>query len=219
MHSQTIEGVGSISGGEYDRIGIEGVGNSKGDIIVKELDIEGVFKSSGKIKADSIQCEGVAELSDDVRANKLIIEGVMKLSKNAKLEAEEIICDGCMYTKSEISTDRLYVDGCIKAQEIFGEEIIINSKSSVTSKINSLLKNINESFAIFGNAKKSSSKADLIEATTVTIHNTQVREINGANITIGENCEVDHVDCTGTLRVHHTAIVKKITGVTPKYTE
>lgn len=219
MHSQTIEGVGSISGGEYDRIGIEGVGNSKGDITVRDLDIEGVFKSSGKINAGSIRCEGVAEFSDNIRTNKMMIEGVMKLSRNAKVEAEEIICDGCMFTKSEISTDKLYVDGCIKAHEIFGEEIIINSKARFNNKLGSLLKSIGDAIVLFGNSKNGSSKADLIEATNITIHNTQVREVNGANITIGENCEVDHVDCTGTLRIHHTAIVKKITGVTAKYTE
>ena len=74
MHSQTIEGVGSISGGEYERISIEGVGNSKGDITVKQLDIEGVFKSNGKIKAETIECEGVAEFSDTIRAK--VLEGL-----------------------------------------------------------------------------------------------------------------------------------------------
>lgn len=202
MNSQTIEGVGSISGGEYERISIEGVGNSKGDITVKYLDIEGVFKSNGKIKAETIQCEGVAEFSDKIRANKMIIEGVMKFSKNANVEAEEIICDGC-----------------IKANEIYGEEIIIHTKPFMNRRVNSLLKSITDAFDWFVHSSKSASKADLIEATTITIHNTNVHQINGANITIGENCEVDHVDCTGTLRIHHSAIVKKITGVTAKYTE
>ena len=219
MNSQTIEGVGSISGGEYERISIEGVGNSKGDITVKYLDIEGVFKSNGKIKAETIQCEGVAEFSDKIRANKMIIEGVMKFSKSANVEAEEIICDGCLVTKSEISTDRLLVDGCIKANEIYGEEIIIHTKPFMNRRVSSLLKSITDAFDWFVHSSKSASKADLIEATTITIHNTNVHQINGANITIGENCEVDHVDCTGTLRIHHSAIVKKITGVTAKYTE
>lgn len=220
MQSQVVDGVGSIMGGEYDRLEISGVGTGKGDITANILTVNGVFKSNGKLNAGEILCGGVGEFTQDIRAKHAVISGVMKLSSGAKFEAEEIFCDGCLSMKSELSADKIKIDGCIKAREIFGEEIDINSHHRSDSKFKGLLKDIGDFFGSISNGfLSSSSEAELIEATNITLRNVRVKQVNGADIIIGENCIIDNVDCTHSLRVHHTAKINNITGVSPKYTE
>lgn len=220
MQSQTVDGIGSIMGGEYEQVSISGVGTSKGDITVKELEISGVFKGKGMVKAGRIHCEGVGEFSENIRANNIYIDGVMKVSNRAKLEAEEVVCDGCLTINSELSTDKLVVDGFIKAKEIFGEVIIINSvkgNKGLGKKFTGVfLVGIGDLFTGIKGFNNGGSQVDLIEATNITLRNVRAKQVNGANITIGENCVIENVDCTGSLRVHNTAIVRNITGASVK---
>ena len=46
MKDFSIQGLGSISGGEFNRLTVEGMGTNHGDIIAEYLSIEGVFKST-----------------------------------------------------------------------------------------------------------------------------------------------------------------------------
>lgn len=218
MQSQSIEGVGNIREGEYDRISVSGVGTCKGDITVRELIISGVFKETGRVKAEKIRCEGVGEFSSNVRVNNLYVNGTIKLNGEAKLEAEEIKCGGCISVRGEVSADNIEIDGYIKAREIYGEDIVINSKDGKYGK-SGFLKGIGDFFGGLNYIRNGSSECDIIEATNITLHNVTAKQVNGENITIGENCVIDRVDCSGKLKIHSSAIVKEISGATQKVTE
>ncbi|MFW6265025.1 MAG: hypothetical protein ACOC3B_02860, partial [Bacillota bacterium] len=135
MSKSVIEGIGSIYGGVYDEVRIEGIGKLKGDLKTASLNIEGVFKSKARIEADTINCEGVARLLADVKAKTLNIEGVVKI-RYGKLEADNIICDGVLISSKEISADKLFVDGLCSINKFFGEEIVIKHNSNSMNKTN-----------------------------------------------------------------------------------
>ncbi|BCN31376.1 hypothetical protein [Anaeromicropila herbilytica] len=209
MRDISIEGVGSVSGGEYNKISIEGVGSISDDIKAVEIYIEGVFNCNGRIESDFISCEGVATMNEAIRANRIDISGVMTL-KEANLEAKTINCEGVIKSNAEISADKTVVDGCIKAAEIVGDEVIISHTPGRASR------GIRK---LFGISSENLSSIGLIEATTIRINDAKVKIVNGENITIGEYCEVDDIDCTGKLLIHPRAKVGRITGVTAEYSE
>ncbi len=212
MKDLNFEGVGTINSGEYKDINCEGVVKCKGDIKAEKIHIEGVFSAKGKIEAKILECEGTGKFNDNIRVESLNIEGVMSLKDNASIEATKIYCEGVLSSTGEISTDYLHAEGCITAREIVGDTIeILNDRGKHSIKFNIDL-------SMFGGIKKNisnyASKVDTIEATTILIEGVKATNVNGENVTIGPYCEVENVDCSGTLKVHNTATVTNIQGVT-----
>lgn len=208
MKDFSIQGLGSISGGEFSRLKVEGMGTNHGDILAEFLSIEGVFKSTGNVNTQVIECEGVADFSGNLRCKKLVMEGVLNLKGDSKLEADDIVGEGCINSKADINADRIKLHGCVNAKGIYGDQIEIESKEEGYSTIKKFLHKINLS------EHSKASNIELIEATQITITGVYAKEVNGHDIIIGPYCEVEKVDCTGTLRVHDSAKVGTIVGAT-----
>lgn len=200
MQDFSFEGVGRINGGEYGRITIEGVGTCSNSIKAENIDIEGVFNCSGEVEAGSLYCEGVANFKSNIRAKKISIEGVVSAKGASKIEAEEILCNGVLNADGEISADILRADGCINAREIVGDQIRIDSEHHINKVVN------------FFKQNKSNSKVKTIEATTIEISGVRADTVNGRDITIGPDCTIENLDCSGTLFIHADSHVKNITG-------
>lgn len=198
MSSINIEGVGKVSGGVYDTLKVEGVGNCSSNIKAEVMHLEGVFNCSGEIEAKEFFCEGVANFKANIRAKRITVGGVLNQRGNAKIEAEEIICDGVIKTNGEISADIVRADGCIEAREIVGDQVIINSHYH--GKVFTRL------------FTRNYSEVRLIEATTVNLRGIDVETVNGRDIIIGPKCRIDNIDCSGTLSIDITSYVRNITG-------
>ncbi|MDF2589373.1 MAG: hypothetical protein K0S41_3214 [Anaerocolumna sp.] len=211
MRTEKIEGIGSISGGEYDRVEIEGVGSIKGDMKAAVLYIDGVCKCHGTIESSEFICSGVANLSKSIRAKNIKIDGVVNQGR-ANIEADDIFCDGVLLSSGEISADRILVDGCVSTPEMYGDNIKIIH--CVKSNVNIKIPNF---FGIFGGRKNISqfSCVDVIEATNLELHGVKAKSVSGNTILIGPNCEIDQVECNGILKIHSSAKVNKIDGVNP----
>jgi len=112
MQNMKIEGIGTISSGEYDIVTFDGVGHCDGDL-----------------KARSLRVDGVATVNGNVRADTLEVDGVLTVSRASKIEATTILCDGIITTDGEISADRIEADGSIKSESIVGDSISIHSRA------------------------------------------------------------------------------------------
>jgi cytoskeletal protein CcmA (bactofilin family) len=198
MHDFNMEGIGKIGGGEFNTITISGVGTCSNDIKAENIRVEGVFNCSGAVDAGALYCKGVADFKSNIRAKKINVEGVLNEKNGTKIEAEEIICDGVIKTGGEISADVLRADGCIEASEIVGDQIKINTHY-LTSHF----------FKLF---TRKHSDIGLIEATTINLSGVNADNVNGKDITIGPECNIDNIDCSGTLYIDKTSYVKNITG-------
>lgn len=71
MRIEKIEGFGSISGGDYDRVEIEGIGKIRGDIKAGSIFIEGVSKCLGTIETEEFTCSGIANYQNQFVRNML----------------------------------------------------------------------------------------------------------------------------------------------------
>ena len=52
----------------------------------------------------------------------------------------------------------------------------------------------------------------MIEATEINVNGIRCRNLNGHNVTIGPECEIENVDCTGELYIDPQAQVKMVNG-------
>jgi cytoskeletal protein CcmA (bactofilin family) len=198
MENFRMEGIGKITGGEFQTLTVEGVGSCSNNIKAENIEIEGVFNCAGDVDAGYLYCKGVADFKANIRAKKMVIEGVFSAKEGNKIEAEEIICDGVIKTGGEISADRISAEGCIAAKEVYGDNIKINSKYHANRFIN------------FFNREK--SEVHLLEATTIELSGVTADTVNGKDITIGPNCRIDSIDCSGTLYIDRSSFVRNISG-------
>ncbi|MDR3304978.1 MAG: hypothetical protein LBS85_02955 [Clostridiales Family XIII bacterium] len=201
--NEKIEGVVTMVGGEYGNLKIDGVVTINGDLGAQDLDIDGVCTVNGGLSAKGFSCDGVLTVQGSVRAETIDIDGVVTVD-GAKLEADKIVCDGVLTVKGEISADVIEADGSINAHEIVGDSITIKSywKKGLTKVLFNIAKKTRFRF----------SEIELIEATTVNLRNVRAKSVNGHDVTIGKNCDIERLDCSGTLKLDETAVVKEITG-------
>ena len=196
MQSISFDGVGKITGGEYDDVKIDGVCDCNGDIKAEQMNINGVFHCYGSLEAKTILCDGVAEFKAYVKAGKLDVDGVFNVKNGSKIEADEIACDGVIKVNGEISADIINADGYISAKEIVGDKITIKSRTNFLSDF----------------FTRKFSDIELIEATTVHLSGVKAQSVNGKEVFIGPKCKIENIHCNGTLFVDKSAIVKNITG-------
>lgn len=194
MNGFTINGVGTIDGGEFGTLKIDGAGKCTGELKAESIEIDGTFKCEGNVKAGVFDCDGSAKLDGDLEAKKIDVDGMLTV-KSGKIEAEEIDCDGMIDAGGEVSADVIDADGYIRATEIVGDKV------SIKSRIGRLVKVFNKK-----------SEIGMIEATTIDLEGVWANTVNGRDIVIGPRCEIKTVDCNGTLYIDEKATVGSVTG-------
>ena len=198
-----FEGVGTIPGGVYEKLEIEGVCTISGDIKAESLSIDGVCNCEGNVEAESFECDGVLTINGNLRAGKADIDGVVTVN-GSKIEANRIVCDGLLSVDGEISADVIEAEGKLNAKEIVGDRIRI--KSYWKRGIPAFLFKIGEK-----NSKGMKfSVIDLIEGTTVELRGVRAGSVNGQDVTIEKNCNIDRVSASGELSIHPKSKVGEV---------
>ena len=196
-----IDGAGTINGGEYEKLDINGACTVDGDLKVKSLSINGVCTCKGSVEAESFDCDGVMTIHGNLRVGTADIDGVVTVNGN-KIEADRIDCDGLLSVEGEISADVIDADGKLNAREIVGDRIRIKSywKRGLVAML----------FEIGEKRSMKFSVVDLIEGTTVELRGVRAKSVNGHDVTIGKNCKIDHVDASGELSIAPSSEVGEI---------
>lgn len=197
MQDMRIDGIGKIPGGSFGRLVIDGVGECTGPLDADTLKIDGTFKCAGDVRVKELDCDGSARFDRDIHAGRLVVDGLLTMMNRSKLEADEVICDGSISMDGQICADILRADGLIRAREIVGDRIVIKSYITGLAKL----------------FTKGSSKIELIEATYVELSGVTAQTVNGSHIVVGPKCHIETLDCNGTLSIHPSATVQRITGV------
>ena len=197
MQDARIEGMGSIHGGEYKDIFVDGMGKLKGDIKADKIAVSGMFKSNGEISANELICDGLSRVFKNVKVKKATVSGVLKI-RRAKLEANNIKCDGVITCTREVCADEIYIDGVCSISKMYGDKIIINNKLGglANSKIPTkflMLTNIYLGRKI----SMSHSLVDLIECTNLEASGLKAKIVKAQNVTLHNNCIIDRLECTG----------------------
>jgi len=155
-----------------------------------------------------LACDGSAYIEDELSAKEVVVDGSLKVTN--KLEAETIRADGSLSTDGQISADRIEIDGEVCADEIVGDYIRI-AYDPVAHTIHQIKDVVLHALFKRGTSEQKSC-ANLIEATTVEIDNVTAGTVSGEHVTIGENCRIERLECTGTYTIDSSSYVGCING-------
>lgn len=198
MGEYRCEGIGSVNGGTYDKLHVEGVFTAKGPIKANQLSGEGVMKFSA-LSAETLILEGVTKIDGLLEAGTCNAEGVLK--------AGAIMVSGNIYSDGVVNTTMLKADSAT---------LLHNSKKESPrpfAKVRSI-------FSGRDIQDEKNARIREIEANTLVMEDYSVQKITGKDVVIGKGCFVDKVIATTKLRIHKTAQVKDFIGsVMPEYFE
>lgn len=196
MGEYRCEGIGTLNGGSYDNLHVEGVFSAKAPITAKNISCEGVINFYA-LNAETLTCEGVANIREQLEVETASIEGVLKAS--------------------HITVSRsLYADGVLNADTLKAGSatLLYNSQKSTPRPF----AKIRAFFTGKDVLNEKNARIREIEAGTLVIEDYSVKKILGQDITIGKGCVVETVQADTRLRIHTTATVKDFSSsVTPEY--
>lgn len=201
-----INGSGRVMGGEYDSIEINGSGKIMGDVSFQQLEINGSCNSLGSLEGDSVEINGNLKVEGDVRVRSLEINGMLKNGMK-KVYADHIEINGVLKNEDEISADYIEVNGRTYAQDMVGDHIQINYGGS------HIFRNLKIFGFIFGEKNRSDSNcANNIECTWLQAQYMNCKTISAQKIELRNNCNVEVINCDGTLLYDSSCKIGKING-------
>lgn len=203
MQNLTIDGIGTLNGGEYGIVKVDGIAHINGDLVCETMDVDGLLKASGALKTGTLMCDGSASFKGSVTAGRIAVDGMLKVTEGNRITAESIECDGRMSVSGEISADSISADGFIDAAEITGDTIRIRSCQR----------------GAFFFLRSRHSRIRMIEATRVELRGVVADSVNGCDVRIDRGCRIKAVDCCGTLWISPGASVGSITGTYTRVAE
>ena len=195
MLQKRSENIKTIESGTYDELILTGSTQCEGEITAQRIQVEGTLRCQGKITAGILRCNGTLIVSGDVSAKEINSSGMLHISHGGKLEGENIRCEGMLHADEGIRADVFEMQGVVTAQEITGKRVTVHSRVNKLTKLF-----IRE------------SQVKEIQAEVVDLMGVSVQNIIGEQITIGPHCEVQSIDCSGTLSLDKKAKAGQISG-------
>lgn len=195
-----IDGIGKVSGGDYNQVKIDGIGKVFGDVTFHVMKVDGTCNTTGNLHGEYLHVDGLMKVDGDIKVKEFYIDGVVE-SGDHKVYADKVRIDGILKNKNEVNADFVKIDGCVSLNDLFGDEININY-----ARENSFFRNFN--FFNFG--KK--NMANNIECSKLSACNITCHSICAAEIYLSDHCVVDYVSCSGKLVYDSTCVIRKIEG-------
>lgn len=212
MRNETIDGIGSFHGGEYNEVTINGISKLKKPLTAKSLSVDGIFKSKGIIRSDRIHIDGITRAFQDIRAKKIELDGILKLRRGS-LYADEVECHGILVCNREVNADSINIDGLCSITYLFGDRVIISTKAEAERK-----SKIPKTLATFSNMyfgrgfSNSYSLIDKIECTHLEGHNIKSKVVYANSVVLTGYSEIEVLHCDGDIQVENTCRIGKIVG-------
>lgn len=196
LNDSNFSGIGTLRGGKYRKVSVEGIATISGDIFASEVSVEGVCKGKGSITTEKISIEGVFSIDGSIKVSELTeVTGVAKIQGD--IESREFNSTGSLSIKGLLSADRIDLNLVDKnyIKEIGGETINISVKRKD---------------GITGIFRKSRLEVESIEGDNIRLHNVYCKSVRGRNIVVEEGCVIDTVECSGNLEIDNNASVRNI---------
>lgn len=213
MNNERIEGIGSLHGGEYESIKVEGMGKLKRDAKADQVTIEGMFKSKGKLEAEEVAIEGMARVFRDMKVKRLNINGMLKV-RHAKINAESIYCDGFLTCTGEVLADDIQIYGVCSVAKMYGDTIYISHQNGdihIGDK-EQLLKIVSSLGRMYLGRKVSINYnlVDHVECTKLTASGLRAKTVRADSVTLTDGCCVDKLYCDGEMHIDQSCKIGQI---------
>ncbi len=208
-----ISGAGNVGGGEYENISISGSGKVTSDVkcqslksagsvhIAGSVECSGEFKIAGSSLVDGdIKC-GSCHLAGSAKAKSIEANGELKLAgavtADGNISGEKVTIAGVANVNGLINGDEITIafdgDG-VKANEIGGGTIKIAPKKEKKAYW-------------FSKKKIKPAEIGTIEGDEISLELVKADVVRGANVTIGDGCEIGKVEYSESLEISENAHV------------
>ncbi|MFR1517812.1 MAG: hypothetical protein ACLSVG_03405 [Clostridia bacterium] len=208
MRSEKIDGIGSMTGGEYDSIQIDGIGKLKGDAKANQVSVDGILRSKGKIEAAVLNINGIHKAKRSIKVKEMHIDGILNLKK-AALQADKIKCTGALFCNREVNADVIDLQGIYNISHIYGDSITLTyeeSSRNIPGRKNSALFKMLFGFSV----PDGYGKADYVECTSLCATNTKFKTIRAGSVSLSQNCEADKLYCDGPISIDASCKIGEI---------
>lgn len=212
MRNETIDGIGSLSGGEYNEVTIDGIGKLKKPLTASKITVDGMFKSKAQITTDEIVIDGITRAFKDLKPKKYMSDGILKM-RRCKLHTDTLECEGIIVCNKEINADKVEINGLCSVNAIYGDNITIKSSpnSSQKAKITNVVRPFSKLY--FGrNLDTDFSLVDIIECTHFEGHNIKCKVVRANSVKLTGNCEIKTLHCDGDIEAESTCIIGNVIG-------
>jgi len=228
-----ISGSGSSTGGTFKNVSISGSGKISGNIECDNFSVSGSGHVGGSFKSKNAAVSGSAKFDGDVQSEgELKISGSSKICGNVKcgelhisgdanlggsLAAEQVRILGSAKITGDCNAERFDVEGRFDIGGLLNADIIelkLHPWESRAREIGGEKITVTRSLygwfsKLFGSHGKFILETGTIEGDDISLEDTKAQVVRGANIKIGDGCEIGLVEYTGSFEQTGRAIVKE----------
>ncbi len=208
MNNERVEGIGTIHGGDYNDITVDGMGKLKGSVTADKVIVSGAFKSKGKLTAQELRIDGFARIYKNIKIKRVVVQGTLKL-RHADVNADLVQSEGLLTSTGTVCADEIILQGTCSVKKLLGEKITIHNDLGTINRVIKKLKLL--TYLYFGRRLSSEySLVDQIECTTLYASGMKARLVRANHVELGEACVIDRLYCDGTMIIDPSCRIRKI---------
>ncbi len=208
MNDEKIEGLGSIHGGDYNDIIVDGMGKLKGKVTAKRVKVSGTLRSNGNLVAEEVSIEGFGRVYKSIKVKKLRIDGLLKL-RRADLNADFVYNEGLLTSTGAINADEIKINGYCTVKRMMGDTIIVHNDLDGMNKLVRSLRLL--CMLYFGrDINLNYSLVDHIDCTVLKASGLKSKVVYAENVELGNNCRIGTLYCDGKMSIDPSCRIKKV---------
>ncbi|MDP2183565.1 MAG: polymer-forming cytoskeletal protein [Actinomycetota bacterium] len=226
-----INGDGSLSGGAFGAVTINGAGTVHGDVDCSTLRVNGAGDIDGAVKAETVIVNGSASFKREVHAGEMTVNGdstvhggagigILKvkgrLAIDGGLAAREVELRGDMRVGNDLEAEVFDGEGAFKIGGLLNAGVVdmrVHGASSAREiggeRITVRLpRGFSALSAIFTFSTDKRLTVETIEGDEIYLESTVAKVVRGGRVQIGEGCDIDLVEYTSEIITTPGVVVK-----------
>ena len=233
--NMNINGVGTITDGEYNAVTINGMGKLKGNLKANTIDVSGSSSGDGRLlECEELKVNGHMKYEGIVTTKEsLVVNGTMRVTKD--LFSSDIKVSGNLKVEGACTFDKAVITGGFNVEgNCEGNNFTCNGALNIQGLLSAdnvdiyLYKTANVKeiggenirvrtdekivkLPIVGKFFSNQLVCETIEGDSIYLENTIAKKVSGNNIIIGRGCTIDEVNYKDTVEVDLGSNVSKKT--------
>lgn len=202
---------------EFEVLKVNGSSYIEGNLNCKELKVNGSLIVKGSCNMNNLVVNGELESIYDIECNNVVIRGGLKCKQS--INSQYIKSYGELVVDQNISSEEINIQGSIYCKGLLNaEQILITPRDRCrcneigSSKIEVIKPKGIFKYSIFL-GRVGSFSCNLIEADTIDLENSRIKDIRGKDVKLINNCEVDYIEYIDMLEVSSNSTVKNSSKV------
>lgn len=170
--------------------------------------LSGASKVCGNMECETARCSGATEVYGDVTFRELTMSGVSKIHGNAS--GENVRISGITEIGGLLNAENIeiFIDASVMRESQVRIKEIGCTNITVTPRTNGFNSIFDSLFGKKGTICRCALVCcEVIEGDEVNLFGTKAKIVRGRNVKIGEGCEIERVEYSGSIEIADGAVV------------